>query len=118
MIHIPTVQAYVEAFQGIDAHITGLQRALLRAHYHAPDHTATATELAHAVGAGSFRTTNAQYGRLAAKLIDVLHWPHKGQVVHLSILARFIPPKYTPDRQWLLIMLPEVAEAVERLKWV
>ncbi|GAB4205220.1 MAG: hypothetical protein OHK0022_31100 [Roseiflexaceae bacterium] len=117
-IYIPTVEEYIEAFQLIDAHITDLQRALLRAHYQAPDHTATATELAHAVGASSFRTTNAQYGRLAAKLIDVLHWPHKGQVVHLTILAEFVSPKFTQERQWLLIMLPEVAEAIERLKWV
>lgn len=55
MIHIPTVEEYLEGFRLIDARITGLQRALLCAHYCAPNRTAT--ELAHAVGASSFRTT-------------------------------------------------------------
>lgn len=115
---IPTVEEYIEAFQLLEPHITDQQRAMLCTHYRAPERTVTATELARLVGASSFRVANSQYGRLAGNLIDVMNWPYQGHFVNLYILVTFVPPNQSPQRQWLWIMLPEVAEALEYLKWV
>jgi len=112
---IPTVEEYVEALQLLESRITDQQRAMLHAHYHAPERTVTATQLSNLVGASSFRVANAQYGRLAGNLIDVMNWLYQGHYVNLIILITFTPPSRSPQKQWLWTRLPEVAEALAYL---
>ena len=52
------------------ARFSEVQLAMLQAHYEAPGHTRTATELAHAAGYPSYSTTNSQYGGLAHLICD------------------------------------------------
>lgn len=54
--------------QVLKAGVTPRQSALLRAHLWAPRHSASSAELAEAVGYGSWRTVNFQYGSLARRI--------------------------------------------------
>lgn len=102
----------MRAFLAVEPELTVKQRAMLRAHYHAPARCVTATELAAAVGYASMGGANLQYGILARMVRDVLDFP-RGRVVHLYSLATFIKGKH-----WIFVMRPEVAAALERLGWV
>ncbi len=112
---IPSVDEYIGALRAIQGDITKNQREMLRIHYSAPDHQITATELADGVGYKNFRGVNLQYGRLAYLLCQVLN---RSFPYYVSILATFISPAENPSGEWLLVMRPEVVQALERLKWV
>jgi hypothetical protein len=52
----------------LDAGVSPRQSELLRAHLWAPRYSASSAELAEAVGYGSWRTVNFQYGALAHRI--------------------------------------------------
>ena len=52
----------------LDAGVSPRQSELLRAHLWAPGYSASSAELAEAVGYGSWRTANFQYGALAHRI--------------------------------------------------
>jgi hypothetical protein len=52
----------------LKAGVSQRQSHLLRAHLSAPRHSASVAELAEAVGYGSWRTVNRQYGNLAHRI--------------------------------------------------
>lgn len=60
----PVTAQYVAAFRAVRG-LTDSQVQMLRIHYHAPERTITAKQLARAVGFNSYAVANAQYGRLA-----------------------------------------------------
>jgi hypothetical protein len=111
----PSASRYVAAFQAIESLVTDGQRGMLKAHYNAPGRTLTMTEVAHSVGYQSYRAGNLWYGRLGGMLCDELSWRH-GVAIH--VLVTFTPPDATPHGEWELHLRPEVAEALERLRWV
>lgn len=109
----PSVADYVRAFQLIAPELTPKQRAMLQAHYSAPQRCITATQLAHAVGYASMGGANLQYGILARMVREVLDFPTQRGLVHLYALATFIKGEH-----WIFVMRPEVARALETLGWV
>ena len=113
-----SVEAYHKGFR--DIHLSDNQKAMLRAHYQAPDHRITMTKLAMEVGYPSYSAANLQYGLLAKKLchamnIDPDEYDKDGRPFWLSGIAEAWKNK---DGEYEFQMWSEVAEALERLNWV
>ena len=72
------------------------------------------SQMAEAMGWKSFSSSNAHYGRLAQLLGEELDFENDG--AYLSALGTFIEPRETGDH-WLIIMRPQVAEALRQLDW-
>src|SRR4051812_11901449 len=85
------------------------QRAFLRAHFDAPGRVLTATTLSQATTYKDYRGVNRWYGELARRVGVALGEPE----ARLSLLVEFVQPNALTNEQWLLIMRPEFAEALE-----
>ena len=85
---------------------------LLRAHYRAPRQTATATELAQAVGYAEYNAVNLHYGKFVLRLCESLQIPHDFSV----ILASAFPGTDAPGHLQL-VMAPALVEALDELCW-
>jgi 5-methylcytosine-specific restriction enzyme A len=108
----PSARQYRAAFTALSDQITDNQRLMLRRHYHAPARTATARQLARAVGYGHYGAANGQYGPLALLVGDQLGYrPNK---TRLGTLVTFEHRR----GEWHWLMRPEVARALELLGWV
>jgi predicted HNH restriction endonuclease len=106
-----SAEAYAAAFRQLQ--ISPHHLRMLLAHYHAPKLTLTATQMAKAMGYQTFASSNLHYGRLGRAVGDTLGWnPLPSTLVY--VLAEF----EKPEREWLWIMRPAVAEALEKLGWV
>lgn len=112
---IPTTQRYQEALTRLSASLSPNQLALLQAHHQTPDHTATAAELAQAVGFKDYRGVNAEYGRLGKLLREALDFKGEGQ--ESFVIAAFVAPGTQGNTEWLWVMHPELADALEQLGW-
>ena len=117
--NIPSVADYVKALKALGSQVKETHLRLFRAHYGAPNLAATAKQLAEwAKIEGGYTQVNLLYGRLGHSLCDELG----------------IKPELRPDdtHRWWSVwssgwqdssgfiwqMLPEVAEALEKLGWV
>lgn len=107
---------YVRAFDAIRDDIGDLQRQMLRAHFSAPDRSVTARQLATAVGLSSFNAANLHYGKLGRLLFSVLGKPAGAD--NIFILAELIPPGERNNKEWLWVMRPQVAQALQLLGFV
>lgn len=113
-----SVDAYQRGFREIK--LSGNQRAMLLAHYNAPDRRITMSRLAEAVGYPNHSAANLQYGILAKKLCLAMndqpddHYKD-GSPFWLSIIAEAWKNK---AGEFEFQMWPEVAEALERLEMV
>lgn len=112
---IPEKQQYIAALRAIGNRITDTQRQLLSAHCNAPNHSTTATNLARAIGAGSYRSVNSHYGRLGTLLRHALDFHVKGQQSY--VIAWFERPGATQVSEWVWHMHPALAEALIDLGW-
>lgn len=115
-IRLPAVTEYVAAFRAVEPRITDGQRALLLAHHAAQARTLTATRLAEIVGWSSYTAVNAQYGTLAGHLARALDIDLSGDV-QLGVLVEFVDPGYAANEQYLWVLRPNVARALEELGW-
>lgn len=119
MQNAPSVDEYVRALSALESRINDRLRRLLQAHYAAPNRTATATELAASVGIESHAVVNSYYGKLGHQLCDFLsiepsmrpEGTHRWWSVWSSGWT-------TSGGSFMWRMLPQVAEALERLGWV
>ncbi len=116
-IRLPSVAEYVAAFRAIESRITEKQRLLLELHHRAPAHVISATRLATEVGFRNYNAVNLQYGLLAGEVgrelgIDV------PKTVRVGILVDFVDPDFAANQQWLWVLRPNVAQALEDLGWV
>lgn len=106
-----TTDDYVAAFDHIA--VAPHHVRMLQAHYHAPDRTLTATQMAKAVGYPNFSSANLHYGILGRVVGTALGWnPLPTTLVY--VLAEF----QKPAREWFWILRPSLAAALERLGWV
>jgi len=96
---------------------------MLRAQYTSPNHTITATKIAEAVGYENYNAANLQYGTLGHEIAKVLgYMPPKrknGEPMWFWILSsgNDASPE-TLDGHYEFIMRPELAAALESMKWV
>jgi hypothetical protein len=90
------------------------QMQFLRAHFKAPGRAATATQLAEKAGYVDHRGINLWYGRLATEIGQLVGRPD----AKLSLLVEFVRPESLTNREWILVMRPEFAEALKRAQWV
>lgn len=115
---IPTSDRYVRALELMNAarRISDAQWRMLRAHYRAPEHTMTATELAAAAGFNVYSGVNLHYGTFGANLARKLEWPVPPDEPQASALATFAEgAPDAPHTRWTL--RPQVVAALDRLKW-
>jgi len=121
----PTPIATAEQFKAalLAARISETEVAILRAQYGAPNHTLSAVQLAKELHYPTYATVNAQYGRLAHRVAEALHYrpgpfpdgnPHWWRT--LSHWNDDAPLGEEGQDQW--IMRPELAQALHELKWV
>ncbi|NTV46454.1 MAG: HNH endonuclease [Chlorobiales bacterium] len=102
---------YVSAFAHIS--VASHHMRMLYAHYHAPNRKLTATQMAKIMGYSSFSSANLHYGKLGRAVGKALGW-HPLPTTFVFVIAEF----EKPQREWLWIMRPEVAIALEQLGWV
>jgi 5-methylcytosine-specific restriction protein A len=107
----PPADRYVTAFRAILG-LTDRHFQFLRLHYHAPERTVTAKQLADLVGYSSYSVANAQYGRLARLVGERLDYnPEPERLGTLVLFEKRLG-------EWHWPMRPEVARALEILGWV
>lgn len=115
----PDVAGYVRGLTALGDRVGSADRAIFRAHYYAPERTATSRQLAMWAGIpGGLAVVNSRYGRLGHEFCDVLG------------IAPDLRPNDTArwwavwSRGWrtpggfVWQMLPQVADALKQLGWV
>ena len=100
---------FEDALQLLSGRITNKQWEILYAHYHAPDHSLTARQLAKEVGFKNYGVVNLQYGGLGRLLGSVLGFERSTS----DMLATFTKPKDKDESEWIWVMLPALAKALE-----
>jgi hypothetical protein len=92
----------------------GSQLKFLREHAKSRGRALTARRLAEAVGYRNHGGINLQYGLLARRIGEVLG----RRDPHLSILVDFVPPRSVTNREWVMVMHPQFAEALKDANWI
>jgi len=105
-----TASDYVSAFHKLQMAPHHLQ--MLLGNYYSPNRTLTATMMANAMGYDNFSAANLHYGTLGGLVGEKLGWNPLPEF-KVNVLVDF---KKT-NGEWLWIMKPAVAEAIELLKW-
>jgi hypothetical protein len=109
---------YLAAFNSIRDRLSDGQRAMLKAHYNAPDRTLTATELATAAGYESYSAANLQYGFVGKWLHEELLCPlpkrDDGTKIYTFALATGLDDGKV-EVEWRWVLKPEVATALQQL---
>lgn len=108
-----TVGDYESALRRTEGQISDAERRFLQTHYQAPGLTATATELARAVGYGEYRATNLIYGRLAKKLQRGISVPRGYEGIGFIVESE--RPKAGDHLN--LRLRQELAAALDKLAW-
>lgn len=108
----PSAEQYIAAFRRIC--VTETQRRLLRIHYGAPDRTITASQMAIALGYRHYCVANSQYGRLGRQIREFLGETADSIDQRLGVLVAF----ENRNGEWHWKMRPQVAQALEMLRWV
>lgn len=111
---VPNARIYREAFLALGPDMTATRRRILEVHYRALDRQLTMTQMAEAMGWKSYSSANSHYGRLARMMGDLTGFRQRG--CHLFTLCTFLRPQEKGDH-WLIIMRPEVAQALKTLGW-
>lgn len=118
-MNIPSKEQYVAAFTRCERSIKGRLRILL-AHCTFPDHTATATQLAAAVGYPNHSAINLNYGLLARTVCEEMGLRKEdigGQPTDwLATLTDLIPSK--GQGHVVLKLHDNVVKALAELGWV
>ncbi|HKR38385.1 MAG TPA: hypothetical protein VJU59_01700 [Paraburkholderia sp.] len=117
-------QAFVQALAAILPGLTESQRRMLQAHYHAPDRTITATQLADAAGYASYSGVNLQYGFVGKALLEQhpMDIPRRGDGTPIYTFALAGVPQAgcetgedVDGAEWRWQMLPALAYALNAL---
>jgi len=92
----------------------GPRLEILRAHYAAPDRTATTTVLAERVGYRGNNGINVWYGRLARQ-IGMLFGADRPNI---SLLFEVVASTTAKSGEWILVMRSEFADGLKRAGWI
>ena len=114
--------AYTEALVSVLPGLTAGQLRMLQAHYHAPDQTITATQLAEAAGYASYRGANLQYGNIGKVIleqhpIEVRTRPDGTPIFTFALADEGGTERHgdTDAAEWKWKMLPSLAHALRAL---
>jgi hypothetical protein len=107
----PSTRQFIQALQQVAP--SKKRKQMLQAHYNAPLHTITATQLTQALGYKNFAAANLHYGLFAKRVREALNWWHYPGI-HICIFTTFSHR----NGEWHWTMLPELAAALEELGWV
>jgi hypothetical protein len=118
--HFGTADAYASALTAVVKEgVPDKHMELLRAHFEAPQHTATAQQLARAVGYKNYRSVDLQYGNLAhrvARRLGVLEPPSvDGQRAWVFVLFRWADRVFDPNGNTRFVLRAPVIKALRRL---
>jgi putative restriction endonuclease len=105
-----TAREYASAFNNL--HVAPHHLQMLLSNYYAPNRTLTATMMAKAMGYDYYGASNLHYGKLGGLVGEKLGWNPLPKF-KVNVLVDF----KKPDDEWLWIMKPAVAEAIELLGW-
>lgn|GEM_PF-816280 len=102
------VEDYVKALR--DIKLQPHQTRMLEAHYYAPKHIITASQMATAMGYKNHSAANLHYG-------------HIGKMIGQQLKPAFLPEQTVfvcatfekPGKEWLWVMRPQLAQALENL---
>lgn len=101
-----SVDDYVSAFSSMN--ILPHHLKMLQLHYYASNRTLAASQMSKAMGYKNFNASNLHYGKLGRLVGEIIGWAPK---TILNVLVEF----EKPGSEWLWIMRPEVAKAIEKL---
>jgi hypothetical protein len=111
-----TADDYRRAFEALRAEgIPDNHLALLRAHYAAPDHTATWAQLAAAVGYANGSAVNLQYGRLARRVAERLGVTEPPNDFWLYVLAEWAANRDSASGHTAFVLRRPAIEALQQL---
>ena len=103
------------ALRMIWPHLTAAQRRMLKHHYEAPHKLATMTQLADTVDYASYGGANLWYGNLGRRLsVAMGREPHQTRIAQL---VQFINPGDVTNKDFVMLMRPEVARALRGWRW-
>lgn len=114
---VPSTDRYRDALRVLAYSMPKKHRRLLEKHYRAPDHTATASELAEWVDYADWNAVNLQYGLFSVKLAERMKWVLPQDCQASYAVAWFEKPD-DAEEHWRWHMHPELARALEELRWV
>ena len=86
------------------APLAAIQRAMLRAHYEAPNHTATATQIANGAGHADWTTANLHYGIFCYNLANQMN--QQALAENFGLILAEGEPAPGPDCDLALVMPP------------
>lgn len=116
----PSVEETAAALRRVLVTATDNQRAMLKAHFQAPDRTLPASQLADAVSYKSYGGANAQYGglglKLHAELPSELPRDARGKVVATGSIASLEDQRSSREEEWRWTMHPHVAAALATIE--
>jgi hypothetical protein len=118
--HVASIEQFRAALLAIRPSLTDNMLTMLRYQYRAPNHAATATELAQAAGYKTYEPANRQYGELGKLIADALTFtpPRRADGTHKywSTLSTG-DPSLEEGEHWRFVMRPELAAAIRELRW-
>lgn len=111
-----TTAEYLRAFETLCAEgVADNHLALLRAHYSAPDHTATWAQLAAVVGYANGNAVNLHYGTFASRVASAMGITSVPNGFWLDVLAGWAEERDAVSGHTSFIMRRPVIEALARL---
>ena len=116
-LRVPSVEEYVRALRAIESRITPKHREMLLFHHGAPGRVVSATVLANHVGFDGYEGANLQYGLLGSELLRELDVQLPAGYAKCGILVEFVNPVFAANQEWLWVMRPNLAEALEEAGW-
>ncbi|MCG2592989.1 hypothetical protein LZ009_09370 [Ramlibacter sp. XY19] len=114
----PSVDEAVHALSRVLARASNGQRAMLRAHYKAPNQRITATQLAEAAGYASFGAANLHYGLLGAMLFAEMpeELPRRKDNSPVMTCALAVGDgRVEGDEHWIWKLRPHIDQAIRQL---
>jgi len=112
---VPESAKFRKAIEGLGNTVNAKHREMLRMHYHSPSRKLTARQMAAGVGYAGFGAANLHYGRLGRLVGKKLGLPDED--CHIGVLVEFIRPNAEGNSEWIWVMRPELAKALESLGW-
>ncbi len=112
----PKSADFRNALEGLGKSLNSKHREMLRTHFLAPAHKLTARQMAEKIGYAGYAAANLHYGRLGRLLGKKLGLPEED--CHIGVLVDFVRPNTEGNSEWIWILHPELAKALEDLGWI